>query len=145
MTLTIHRCTRYYRCRGCKEQVFGIFFHYEEWAQAQWFSQGTYEMLCLGCMLVDYLNKETDHRKVGKMDMVKHWLRHSDGTWNEYDIDKALTKKARSKGRRAARWYDKRRREEKVTKPGPEKQIPYRPGIRYAPTIHEREELLSLW
>ena len=145
MVLIVHRCTQYYACRGCKEKVFGIFFHYEEWTQAHWFSQGCYQMLCLGCMLTDYLNKETDHRKPQKMDMVKKWLRNSDGTWNEDDISKALDIKSKVRGRISAQWYDERRREEKITKPGPEKQRPFKKGTRYAPTIYDREPTDSLW
>lgn len=145
MTLTVRRCTQYYTCRGCKEKVFGIFFHYEEWTQAHWFTPGIYEMLCLGCMLTDYLNMETDHKKPQKMDMVKNWLRNSDGTWNEDDIRKALDPKSKLRARRAAQSYDDRRREEKITRPGPEKQRPYKRGAKYAPTIHDREEPFSVW
>jgi hypothetical protein len=117
-------------CSGCGLNPLGVFFYYDEIRQATNFSQTAAQanLTCMGCRLITWLNKETDHYKLKKRELISYWLREDDNqdgeqVWNDNNMPKALQDFNDRKVLKLAKKLDQRRKFEIMRKDRPELQL----------------------
>jgi hypothetical protein len=91
--LTCLRLIQFYRCGHCYQKVQGVFFYYDEIRVAR--NEGRLNsrhpvIRCLGCMLGDYLARESDHFKNKKRFLMRKWI-YDGKEANTADIPKLLS------------------------------------------------------
>jgi hypothetical protein len=94
MLLKHNRSTQRIQCDICQANPLGIFFHYGHVRQivdAKGHVLPDQTLRCLGCKFHIVLNKEKDHYKQRKRNLIRAWLRKEDGEWNDADLIKAIT------------------------------------------------------
>lgn len=87
-----NRSTQPIPCDTCKVTPLGIFFHYghvRDIVDAEGNIRPNNILRCLGCKLHIILNKEKDHYKQRKRNLIRAWLKEDDGIWNDADLLKA--------------------------------------------------------
>jgi len=92
--LTHDRSTQRIQCDMCQANPLGIFFYYGHVRQivdAKGYVLPDQTLRCLGCKFYTILNKEKDHFKQRKRNLIRAWLREEDGEWNDANLIKAIT------------------------------------------------------
>jgi hypothetical protein len=110
------RAIRSYKCHSCHERLMGIFFFYKH--VMMWETEMLSQLICSGCLLVDYLRSESDHYKLEKRRIISSWLAGPEG-WNTDDLSKALADFHNRGLARRARELDDKRLRESTTGPDP--------------------------
>jgi hypothetical protein len=75
-------------CRSCQKKRLGVFFDTNEFFTVERWTPESPEgtMRCLGCKLTTHLNKEADHGKLIKQDIIRRWLRDDRGLDTEWQV-----------------------------------------------------------
>ena len=124
-----NRSTQRINCDYCQTSPLGIFFHYihvRPIVDAHGDVRPNQTLRCLGCKFHIILNKEKDHFKQRKRNLIRNWLRDDDSEWNDADLLKAITdiEKKAIIGRAQGMDDDRQKATKKTFDPEEARQLP---------------------
>ncbi|ESZ98090.1 hypothetical protein SBOR_1469 [Sclerotinia borealis F-4128] len=99
-----------FRCKDCNVVHFGLYFSYGMIRNFKMDNQD--RPTCMACKLIEYLDMESDHYKIEKRTIIKHWcwdysLTNEDprviGDWNTQNLPRFLRAFRRTQGQRVKR------------------------------------------